>query len=166
MPRFLTVREANFAVKFVETGEARAAAIKIGVSPASAAQVGYRMMKRQRVRDEIARVRAINDAHESLVADRALAHVLRHGAMPGFAQGHPRAVALVEGAISDPDVVRAAAIAVGMIPTRVSVVCEGGDGEPLRLEVRELYEAVPQILVRAASLLDKKLARRVDRLKG
>jgi len=46
LPRFLTVREANFAVKFVETGEARAAAIKIGVSPASAAQVGYRMMKR------------------------------------------------------------------------------------------------------------------------
>jgi len=58
--------------------------------------------------------------------------------------GHRAAIALVEGAISDPDVVRAAAIAVGMIPCRVSVVCEGGDGEPLRLEVANSTKRFPR----------------------
>src|SRR5262245_47470824 len=119
--RLLSAREAAFAGHYARGANAKDAAIKIGVKPASAKQVGHRMMKRQRVLDEIARVKA----RQTVRLKRIIETAMRTGRVPPDAT--LAETASIERALTDPSVVRAAAIAVGMLPRRVIIYHRGDD---------------------------------------
>ncbi len=152
MARLLTAREATFAGHYARGANAKEAAIMIGVSQASAKQVGHRMIHRPRVLDEVARVKAQEAARvEGLVAE-AIA--------TGKGPKGPTAeeVRAREARMADADAVSAAAIAVGMLPRRVILYHRGDAKREPWLEGATLYEANPREVVEAAELVD--LARR------
>jgi hypothetical protein len=157
MPRSLTVREANFAAAFVRKRRARAAAISVGAKPKSASRIGSRLLKRQRVQDEIARVQSVDERYDKTAAKRAIARALKAGAISHPALGEFEWQRILDKAIADPAVVRNAAVTVGMVLKQVQLVVVGEDGKA-RIQQTFVYEPIPAKLVKAACILDKKFA--------
>ena len=60
MSKSLSPRERSFALNYIVSRDAKAAALKAGVSAVSAKQIGHRMMGRPRVREEIARLERLS----------------------------------------------------------------------------------------------------------
>jgi hypothetical protein len=153
MSRPLTARERSFARNYVSFGSAKEAAIAIGVAEASAKQIGYRMTKRPRVREEIARLErmAVKQVNRALTKAS-----LRPNAV---ATGDPRvddeATAVLNRAWVIERLMRVAQIGLGEAPTNVTVI--GTKGEDTRTEVA--YAPHLSSATRALEVLGKEVER-------
>ncbi len=161
MPRMLTKREATFARHIVAGKTARAAAIAVGVKPASAAQVGYRLVHRERVWCEVLQLREVEENHERLAVAEQKAHD-KYGVTVVHVDGRGRTHDAVRKAVRNrPGLVRDAARAVGMLPVSVTAI-ELRNGKEVRVR-RELYEPNADLVVRTARLMNSKLRAEIKR---